>query len=252
MPAPRFFCPAPLPSHTEIALPEAVAHHAVRVLRLRDGADIVLFDGQGGEVPATLVLGKDAPARARLGERSPREAELAGRIVLVQGLPAGDKMDWIVEKSVELGAAAIVPVAARRSVSQLAGPRREKRLARWRSIVQAACEQCGRNRLPSVGDVVTLEQWLENNARSPSPLPVFLCHPEASEPLAPALRALRPDALALLVGPEGGWSDEELAAAARYGACPLRHGSRILRTETAGLALIAAVTAILGWEDGGR
>lgn len=248
MPLPRFHCPGPLPAHTEIALPDNVAHHAVRVLRLRDGEGIVLFDGKGGEVPATLVL-REGRAAARLGAHDPREAELPGRIVLVQGLPSGDKMDWVVEKAVELGAHAIAPVAARRSVLQLAGARRDKRVARWRSIAQAACEQCGRNRLPEVHDVVTLEQWLQDNAQAPEPLPVFLCHPEATESLAAALRSANPRALALLVGPEGGWSDEELAAASRHGVRPLRYGARILRTETAGLALIAATTAILNWNE---
>jgi len=248
MPIPRFHCPGPLPAHDTVDLPEAAAHHAVRVLRLRSGDAVVLFDGTGGEVPGVLEI-DGARARARLGAHDPREAELPGRIVLVQGLPSGDKMDWVVEKSVELGVHAIVPVAAQRSVLQLAGERRERRLARWRGIAQAACEQCGRNRLPQVHGVATLAQWLQDNAQAVEPLPVFLCHPEAQEPLAPALRAARPAALALLVGPEGGWSDEELAAAARHGARPLRYGPRILRTETAGLALIASVSAILGWND---
>ena len=107
MSVPRFFCDAPLSAGTRIALPDALAHHALRVLRLRAGESVVLFNGQGGEYPATLDVDGKA-GFAQLGAFDPREAELAGRITLVQGLPSGDKMDWVVEKAVELGAARVL------------------------------------------------------------------------------------------------------------------------------------------------
>ena len=215
---------------------------------MREGDPIVLFDGTGGEVTGTLTF-QDKRAYAQLGNHDPREAELPGRITLAQGLPSGDKMDWVVEKSVELGVAQIVPIAARRSVVQLTGERRAKRVAHWRRVAQAACEQCGRNRLPQVDEPVSLADWLAN--RDPSS-PAFLCHPEATAPLAQALRdagVQQAGALTLLVGPEGGWSDEEVALAARHGVHAFRFGPRVLRTETAGLALISAAAALMGWVD---
>jgi len=243
MPLPRFYCDLPLAPGATLALPEPLAHHAVRVLRLRDGDGMVLFDGTGGEYPAVLrVEGREA--RAQLGAFAPREAELGGAITLVQGLPSGDKMDWVVEKAVELGAARLVPIGARRSVVQLAGARADKRLAHWRRIARSAAEQCGRNRLMQVDAPRPLANWL---AEAPQGLRL-LCHPEADDTLAGVLAAPpAPGHLSLLVGPEGGWSDEELQAALKAGARAVRFGPRVLRTETAGLALMAAAAALLGW-----
>ncbi len=242
---PRFYCPAPLAPGARLSLPDALAHHAVRVLRLRDGAAIALFDGSGGQYPAVLrIQGKQA--WAELGEFDAREAELPGRITLVQGLPGSDKMDWVVEKAVELGAAALIPVQARRSVVQLSEERAGKRRAHWQRIAQAAAEQCGRNRLMDIAAPLSLQDFLAQPAAGP----LLLCHPDADATLAQALAPLAGQAqpsLSLLVGPEGGWSEDELQAARRAGAQAVRFGPRVLRTETAGLALIAAASALLGW-----
>jgi 16S rRNA (uracil1498-N3)-methyltransferase len=241
---PRLYCPTPLAAGARLLLPDTLAHH-VRVLRLRDGETLSLFDGTGGEYPAVLQFEGKA-AWAQLGDFDPREAELPGRITLVQGLPGGDKMDWIVEKAVELGTAALAPIRARRSVVQLSEERTGKRMIHWQRIAQAAAEQCGRNRLMAVEAPLTLEAWLAQPAAGLR----LLCHPEAEATLAEALTPLAGQAgveLSLLVGPEGGWSDEELAAARRAGVQAVRFGPRVLRTETAGLALIAAVSALLGW-----
>lgn len=243
MPAPRFYCDAPLSAGARIALPEALAHHALRVLRLRDGEAIALFNGQGGEYPGVLEIEGKA-GYAQLGDFNPREAELGGRITIAQGLPSGDKMDWVVEKAVELGAARVCPIAAQRSVLQLSGPRLEKRVAHWQRIAQSAAEQCGRNRLMAVDAPQSLSDWLAQ----PTDGLRLLCHPEADEDLAGKLRGA-PDiqALTLLVGPEGGWSDKELEQARQAGVQAVRFGPRVLRTETAGLALVSAVSALLGW-----
>ncbi|NTV11970.1 MAG: 16S rRNA (uracil(1498)-N(3))-methyltransferase, partial [Zoogloea sp.] len=156
---PRFFCQAGLVPETEITLPVAVAHHADRVLRLAVGDAITLFDGAGGECEGVLTaLGK--AASARLGPRIAVERESPLAVTLVQALASGDKMDWIVQKAVELGAAGVQPVAAERSVLKLAGERAEKRVAHWREVAVSACEQCGRNRLPEVGEVLSLAHWL--------------------------------------------------------------------------------------------
>ncbi len=243
MSAPRFFCDLPLTAGARVALPDALAHHALRVLRLRHGEAIVLFNGQGGEFPAVLEAEGKA-GFARLGPFSPREAELAGRITLVQGLPSGDKMDWVVEKAVELGVARVCPVAAQRSVLQLSGPRLDKRVAHWRRIAQAASEQCGRNRLMAVDAPLALAEWLAQPADGLR----LMCHPEAADDLAARLRADPGlQALTLLVGPEGGWSDKELEQARQAGVQAVRFGPRVLRTETAGLALASAAGALLGW-----
>lgn len=227
-------------------MPDALAHHAVRVLRLRDGAGIVLFNGLGGEYPATLVI-EGKSAWAQLGDHRAREAELAGLITVVQGLPSGDKMDWVIEKAVELGASRVTPIAAQRSVLQLSGSRLEKRVAHWARVAQAASEQCGRNRLMPVDPPVALRAWLS----SPASGLRLLCHPQADHTLSEVLTREAANAplseISLLIGPEGGWSDSELELAAGHGVQSVRYGSRVLRTETAGLALIAAVTALLNW-----
>lgn len=241
MTAPRFYCPAPLAAHQTIELPDELAHHAVRVLRLRAGSDITLFDGAGGEYPATLDL-QGRQAIARLGAHHAREAELAVRITLAQGLPASGKMDWIVEKAVELGVHALVPLLSRRSPPQPEGARLEKRLQHWQRIAQAAAEQCGRNRLMQIAPPQPSATFLQQAVVDRQP--VLLCHPEGNDTLSSALQP-PPTALTLMVGPEGGWDDAELLAADRAGVRRIRFGARVLRTETAGLALVAAASALL-------
>lgn len=240
MPAPRFYCAIPLAAQARIELPEALAHHALRVLRLRPGTEITLFDGRGGEYPALLqVQGREAWAET--ADFTAIERELPGRITLLQGLASGDKMDWIVEKAVEMGVAQLLPIATERSVLRLAGPRLDKRLAHWQRISVAASEQCGRNRLMGICAPVSFQdaiQGLEGVA--------LFCHPEGALPLAQAL-AGKPLHISLLIGPEGGWSEAEMAQAKRAGLTPVTLGPRVLRTETAGLALTAATIATLGW-----
>jgi 16S rRNA (uracil1498-N3)-methyltransferase len=247
MSLPRFHVDLPLAPNAELFLPDAVAHHAGRALRLRDGDTVVLFDGKGGEYPAILSFeGKHAVVK--LGEQDSREAELAGRITLVQGIASGDKMDWIIEKAVETGVHAIVPIAADRCVLKLSGDRLEKRLAHWRRIVQAACEQCGRNRIPTVSAPMTLAQWLAADATAGETTARLLCHPGAEQALTARVKArVGLQDLVLLVGPEGGWSDDELTRAKKAGVEAVSFGPRVLRTETAGTALIAASSAALGW-----
>lgn len=249
MSLPRFYCPSPLTANQAIALPEALAHHAVRVLRLKNNTPVVLFDGSGGQYDAILHIdGKHASAQ--LGDKNPVERELPGTITLVQGLASGDKMDWIIEKAVEMGVHRMVPVAARRSVLQLSGARLEKRLQHWEKIVQSACEQCGRNRLPQVAPPVTLTEYFSQTKTDGLTL---LCHPDADTTLAQALSSANilsgADApgITILIGPEGGWSDDELLTAEKNGATRIAFGSRVLRTETAGLAMVAAINALLGW-----
>ena len=243
---PRFYCPVPVFAEQALELPASVAHH-VRVRRLTDGDTVVLFDGRGGEIAGALRF-EDKKTFALLGQHNPKEAELSGEITLIQALPSGDKMDWIIEKAVELGVHRLIPVTAQRSVLKLSGPRLEKRLEHWRGIITSASEQCGRNRLMQLSAPQTLEQALVATAPSHR----LLCDPEASHTLAGHFEASlqqqkKIDALSLLIGPEGGWSQEEVAAATRQGVIKIKFGPRVLRTETAGLALVAASTALLSW-----
>lgn len=243
MSPPRFYCPLPLVARQQLELPEDLAHHAVRVRRLRDGSAIILFDGNGGQYPATLQV-ESKRASALLGERVEAGIELPVHTVLVQGIAGGDKMDWVVEKAVEMGVAQLVPILAERSVVRLAGERREKRLRHWQRIAVAASEQCGRDRIMQVEEPQGLAQWLERD--DPGMLRLA-CHPGAALRLAEAAQD-HTGAIALMVGPEGGWSDEELALMAARGYTAVRFGSRVLRSETAGIALMAALAAIKGWE----
>lgn len=245
MASPRFYCPVPLAPDQTMVLPPELAHHAIRVLRLASGTPIILFDGTGGQYPARLVI-EGKTGLADIGARQDVEAELEGELTLVQGIASGDKMDWIIEKAVELGARRLVPVAARRSVPMLKGERLEKRLQHWARVAQAASEQCGRNRLLQIDAPCTLEDYLRAPGE-PAPDQTLCCQPDAKASLGDVLT---PSArrIALLVGPEGGWSDEELSQANACRVSAVRFGARVLRTETAGVALLAAITALKGWK----
>ena len=241
---PRFFCPDGLQPDSEMILPAAVAHHAERVLRLAVGEGVTLFDGRGGECDAVLVALGRQPL-ARLGPRRAVERESPLAITLVQALAAGDKMDWVVQKAVELGVAAIQPVAAERSVLKLAGERAAKRVAHWQQIVVSACEQSGRNRVPEVAEILPLARWLG----TPFAGRRLILAPGDAGAL---VRMAPPDGpLAVLVGPEGGWSPAELGLAMRAGCEPLALGPRIFRSETAGLAALAALQTLWGDFPGG-
>lgn len=236
---PRFFCPDGLVPDSDMPLPAAVAHHAERVLRLAVGDAVTLFDGRGGECAATLVaLGKQP--LARLGPRLDAERESPLAITLVQALASADKMDWVVQKAVELGVAAIQPVAAERSVLKLSGDRADKRRAHWQQIAVSACEQSGRNRVPEVAEILPLAKYLAQDFAGTR----MILAPGAEGALARKPRPAGP--VAILIGPEGGWSPAELALADRAGCEPLALGPRVLRTETAGLAAIAAMQTLWG------
>ena len=237
----RFYCPIPLQSCRTVTLPPEAAHHALRVLRLRSGDELILFDGLGGEYPGRMVEATRT-VRVELEGRRDIEREAPLALTLAQALPAGDKMDWVIQKAVELGATAIQPLQARRSVVRLAGERADKRLAHWQQVAISACEQSGRNRLPEIGSIVDLPHYL---AMSRGENETFLL---LSARQGSRLSALpRPPAgVTLLIGPEGGFDEGEESAALSVGFQSVNLGPRVLRTETAGLAAMAAILALWG------
>ncbi len=238
---PRFFVPDGLAPGATVDLPAEASHHAMRVLRLDEGDAVALFDDRGGEWRARLL--RAGPAlRAALETFDAVDRVPPLTVNLVQGVPAADKMDWIVQKTTELGVATIRPVAAKRSVVKLSGERLERRGRHWQQVAVAACEQCGRNRVPVVAPLLDLPQYLglapqENEVR-------LLLAPGAERPLREMVRPAGP--VTLLVGPEGGFDEGEMRAAMTAGFSPLSLGPRVLRTETAGVAALAAIMALWG------
>ena len=225
-------------------LPAAVARHVVKVLRLRRGDELTLFDGAGGEYACRIAATNSGEVAVDVLEWRAVEREAPLAITLVQALQAGEKMDMTVQKAVELGVARIVPVTSRRSVVRLEGARAQRRIEHWRAVAIAACEQCGRNRLPAVAPLQSMESWL---AEPPAPGALrLMLAPEAKQTLhghAPPVPGAR---LELLIGAEGGLAPEEMQLAVLAGFVSVRLGPRILRTETAGLAALAAIQCLWG------
>lgn len=239
VPPPRFFLDATLTPGGTVRLPDAIAHHALRVLRLRDGGPIVLFDGRGGQYAASLRVEGDA-ALAKVEAFDPVERESPLRITLIQGLVATEKLDWIVEKATELGVERIMLATLHRSVVRLDSARMSRRLRHWSDVARAACCQCGRNRVPSVDFFDGFQSLL---AAAPSDGPRLLLLPGAAQSLCSAVTGRQ---ATLMVGPEGGFADGEIEQAGRAGFVGASLGPRVLRTETAGLAAIAALQAMGG------
>lgn len=238
---PRFYYPSPLSIGAEIVLPDAVAHH-VHVLRLMPEAQISLFNGEGGEYVASLTNVERKRVRAEIKTFSPREVELPYSLTLAQALPEGTKMDWIIEKVVELGVSAIVPISAQRCVVRLSSERTIRKMEHWNGIIAAAAEQCGRNRLAHLTEPASLMDWLAQHDLHHR----IMFSPRAEQPLSDWARHQPPQALSLLVGPEGGFSEQEEEMALAHGALALSLGPRVLRAETAGMAAIAALNAVWG------
>jgi 16S rRNA (uracil1498-N3)-methyltransferase len=238
---PRFYCPQPLAAGLTIALPDPVAHHAW-VVRLQPGAELTLFNGDGGEYLAELAALDKKGASARILAFVERDRELPYEITLAQALPEAAKMDWIIEKAVEMGVAAIQPLAAQRCVVRLAGERAEKRQAHWQGVIVAASEQSGRNRLARLAPLDSFGGWNDQNGLHKR----LLLTPRATQSLPEWARHQPPQAAVLLVGPEGGYTEQEEDAAIARGAIALSMGARVLRTETAGIAAVAALNALWG------
>jgi 16S rRNA (uracil1498-N3)-methyltransferase len=246
----RFFADLPLLPGTSVTLPDSTARH-VQVLRLQPGDHITLFNGQGygadgdelireGEFDATVTRMGRSDVDVTIGGFTPTHREATRAIHLAVVMPANERMDWLVEKATELGAVSIQPLMSERSVLRLKSERADKKVAHWRGIAIAACEQCGRNRLPVIHDVRTLADWL----KALSPLPadaqearLLLSLQTGSRPLSSELSPER--SLTFLSGPEGGLSPAEEAAAMACGFAPVTLGPRVLRAETAPLVCLS-------------
>ena len=238
---PRFFVPFPLAAGREIALPSAAAHHAARVLRLERGDAVTLFDGEGGEYGAEIRGVTSRAVDVVVTERRAVERESPLEVTLAQALIAAERMDYAIQKAVELGARAIAPVATARGVARLEGDRAQRRVEHWRAIAIAACEQCGRNRVPEVQPPIDLGAWLKRPSAAEQRLVLVPSAEEGLSAIAPGGRKID-----LIVGPEGGFAPEEVLAVAATGFRAVRLGPRILRAETAGPAMLAALNALWG------
>lgn len=230
----------PLDVGTTLVLPDAVAQHLLRVLRLREGDACVLFNGDGHDCDARIVVAGKREARVEITARRRIDNESPLRITLLQGIARGEKMDWIVQKATELGVARILPVTSERGEVRLDAERAERRLAHWREVAISACEQSGRAVLPELAPPQPLAE-----AAGLRDGPGFVLDPLAN----PTVRAIAPtpaDACSLAIGPEGGWSPRDLDQLRAAGFNGLRLGPRVLRTETAGIAAIAALQTLAG------
>ena len=236
---PRFYCPAPLQTGLALSLPPGAARH-VQVLRMQPGDVITLFNGEGGEFEATVTRMGRSDVDVEVGVYHPVEREAPCQVHFLAGITANERMDWLVEKATELGAASITPVMAERSVLKLKGERADKKLAHWQGVAVAAAEQCGRNRVTRIDNACTLAQWLaQHPASAGSGVRLVLSLSDGTRPLAEAVQGQMD--VTLLSGPEGGLSPAEEALALSAGFVPVTLGPRVLRAETAPLAVLAAL-----------
>ncbi|MDQ3259887.1 MAG: 16S rRNA (uracil(1498)-N(3))-methyltransferase [Pseudomonadota bacterium] len=241
MAIPRLFCPINLAHRAQANLPNGAAHHAIRVLRLKCDDEVRLFNGEGGEYEARIHRVEKDIVTVDIGRHHDSERESKLKVCLAQAITTGDKMDYTLQKAVELGVARIQPLQTRRSVVRLNQERAEKRLQHWQNVVVSACEQCGRNTVPQVAAILPFEEWVAVTDASTTRL---MLSPYAEHSLrdCPAPTG----AVNLTIGPEGGLNQDEVAFAQAKGFTSVRIGPRVLRTETAPLAALAAMQILWG------
>ena len=239
----RFYCPLPLVSGQLVDLPPTAARH-VQVLRMQPGHTLTLFNGEGGEFSAEVQHMGRSDVRVVVGEHRHLECESAVQVHLAVGMPANERMDWLVEKATELGVHRITPLMTERSVVRLTGERADKKQAHWQAVAASASEQCGRNRVPLIDAPERLDAWLARQTASPDVVHGVLSLHASTQPLQ-ALRSgavVEPLSWVLLNGPEGGLTDAEDAAARAKGFAAVSLGARVLRAETAALGALALLT----------
>jgi len=241
---PRFFCATPLAADIALDLPPGAARH-VQVLRLQPGQPITLFDGRGGEYAATVETMGRSDVSVRIGAHDPIEREAPRAVHLAVGMPANERMDWLIEKATELGAASFQPLTTAHGVLRLSGERADKKVAHWRAVAIAACEQCGRNRVPTVHPVAAIGPWLRQQSEAATAgTRIVLGFGAEAGPLALRARELPDDAAVIVLsGPEGGLDAGEERAAQSRGFVIASLGARVLRAETAPLAALLTLIA---------
>ena len=243
----RFYHPENIDIGQHIALSNDNSHHALRVLRLKAGDAITLFNGQGGEYVSRIETSDKSAITVQVVEYFTHDRESPLKIELAQAVCVNEKMDWIIQKAVELGVSHIQPVITQRSIVHLSDERATKRLLHWQKIIIAACEQCGRNRLPHIEPLITLHEWLSRKKIMTSDCEMRLM---LSTHTDKKLRDLSPmtaeTGVVICVGPEGGFTAEEEKAMSHTQFTPVHLGKRIFRTETAALAAIAALQILWG------
>ena len=238
----RIHVDAPLARGARLALPDSAAAHLLRVLRLGIGDTCVLFNGDGHDYAATIVSVAKKIAEVEVTDAHSIDNESPLRITLAQALARGEKMDWIIQKATELGVTAIQPIVSERTEVKLDGERADKRRAHWRAVAIAACEQCGRARLPQIAEPLALHHYAAKLDHGTLKL---MLDPEG-EPTLRMLSLAGTSNIELAIGPEGGFSQRDRAQLRAAGFLGLRLGPRVLRTETAGLAALAALQALAG------
>lgn len=237
----RIFCEGELAPGTTIPLSAAAAYHVARVLRMREGASLIVFNGSGNDFQAEIVATQNNKVTVQLHAQTPGVAESPLRITLVQGVSRGERMDWTLQKATELGVSAIAPVLTARSVVRLDDKQAEKKQAHWHGIVIGACEQCGRSRVPAVSPPLSLRDYLSTVRKEGMRLVLSPTAPGSLTGLASL-----PAKVELLIGPEGGLGDGEIASAQQAGFMPVRLGPRILRTETAAVVALSVLQGLWG------
>lgn len=239
MRVPRIYTSQPLANSQTIQLEEGPSHHLAKVLRMQEGRELILFNGDGAEYPALITqVGKKA-VTVTLQEKHNIDRESLLEIELAIGVSRGERFDWVLQKATELGVTRIVPLMTERTEVKISGDRLEKVRERWQQILISACEQCQRNRLPQLSDPVALPNWLETVTSDVR----FVLHHRDTQSLP---QAARPTSVSLLIGPEGGLSDGEIVLAKQAGFDALTLGPRVLRTETAPIAAITLVQFLWG------
>ena len=237
----RFFCPLPLVSGQVVDLPSTAARH-VQVLRMQPGHTLTLFNGEGGEFSAEVQHMGRSDVRVVVGEHRDVECEAAIQVHLAVGMPANERMDWLVEKATELGVHRISPLMTERSVIRLTGERAEKKQMHWQAVAASASEQCGRNRVPVIDMPERLDAWLAKQTAHADVAHGVLSLHASTQPLQVLRASAEPKSWVLLNGPEGGLTDAEDAAARTKGFVALSLGTRVLRAETAALGALALLT----------
>jgi 16S rRNA (uracil1498-N3)-methyltransferase len=238
----RLFVPEPISAGQDCVLAADRAHYVERVLRLRAGDALRVFDGSGVEFPAVIVKTGKRQLHIQVGQPESTDNESPLHLHLVAAISRGDRMDFAIQKATELGVSRVSPVLSERSVVRLSAERAKKRLEHWRSIVHSACEQCGRNTLPQVDLPLPLTDWYDRADTGAAQRLVL--KPGATRSLGS--QEMGADGVVLLVGPEGGFSEQEYLRADAAGFAAVSMGPRVLRTETAALAAIAVLQSKAG------